>query len=105
MKRQRRGPSAGVLLDLVGQVLVVDSKGEYWVRFSVGRVASTKERPHGLRYSLTLHGSEYPGYLGPEIFQQTGWVFELDTPRTLCGAGGLQRGPHNHATPVGVTIG
>ena len=56
MKRQRRDLSADVLLDLDGQVLVVDSKGEYWVRFSVCRAAPTKERPHGLRYSLTLHG-------------------------------------------------
>jgi hypothetical protein len=56
MKRQSRDPSADVLLDLDGQVLVVDSKGEYWVRFSVCRVTSTRERRHGLRYSLTLHG-------------------------------------------------
>jgi hypothetical protein len=58
MKRLRRDPSADVLLDLDGQVLVVDSKGEYWVRFSVCRVASTRERRHGLRYSLTLHGPD-----------------------------------------------
>ena len=39
-------------------MLVIDPKGEYWVRVSVCRVAATKERPHGLRYSLTLHGPD-----------------------------------------------
>jgi hypothetical protein len=58
MKRRSRDPSADVLLDLDGQVLVIDSKGDYWVRFSVCRVTSTRERRHGLRYSLTLHGPD-----------------------------------------------
>jgi hypothetical protein len=58
MERQRRDPSADVLLDLDGQVFVVDPKGDYWVRFSACRVAAIRERPHGLRYSLTLHGPD-----------------------------------------------
>ena len=45
-----------MLLDLDGQVLVVDPHGRYWVRFRVTRVPPTPERPHGLDYSLTLHG-------------------------------------------------
>ena len=49
-------PGADVLLDLDGQVFVVDAKGQYWVRLSVSWVASSAERPHGLNYSLTLHG-------------------------------------------------
>src|SRR6266567_385792 len=32
---------AEVLLDLDGQLFVVDAKGGYWVRFSVNRIAST----------------------------------------------------------------
>jgi hypothetical protein len=56
MKWQDRDSGAEALLDLDGQVFVVDAKGQYWVRFSVSRVASTPERPHGLKYSLTLHG-------------------------------------------------
>lgn len=28
----------------------------YFVKFEIKRVAPSKERPHGLRYSLTLHG-------------------------------------------------
>ena len=45
-----------VLLDLDGQVLVVDPEGGYWVKFTVTRVPATLEKPHGLDYSLTLHG-------------------------------------------------
>ena len=56
-----RDPGAEVLLDLDGQVFVVDAKGEYWVRFSVNRTASTPEQPHGLKYSLTLHGPDGTG--------------------------------------------
>jgi Family of unknown function (DUF6516) len=87
MKRQRRDPSAEVLLDLDGQVLVVDSKGEYWVRFSVCRVASTKERPHGLRYSLTLHGAEGGRLVG---FDNAHSVRASRSP------GGKDRGGYDH---------
>jgi len=45
-------------LDLDGQILVIDSKGEYCVRYSVQRVERSPERPHGLNYSLTLHGPD-----------------------------------------------
>jgi hypothetical protein len=52
----RRDPSLDALLDLDGQVLVVDPAGNHWVRFVVRRVAVTEATPHGLDYSLTLHG-------------------------------------------------
>jgi len=51
-----RDPGLDALLELDGQVLVVDSAGDYWVRFTVRRVPSSPARPHGLDYSLTLHG-------------------------------------------------
>jgi hypothetical protein len=47
-----------VLLDLDGQVLVVDPDGGHWVRFTVTRVPATRAKPHGLDYSLTLHGPD-----------------------------------------------
>lgn len=47
-----------VLLDLDGQVLVVDAEGRHWVRFVVTRVAVSPEKPHGIDYSLTLHGPD-----------------------------------------------
>ena len=49
-------PTLDTLLDLDGQVLVVDSNGGHWVRFVVTRVPATAAKPHGLDYSLTLHG-------------------------------------------------
>ena len=36
-------------------MLVVDSFGKHWVKFSVKRVVPSPEKPHGLSYSLTLH--------------------------------------------------
>jgi hypothetical protein len=53
-----RDPTLDALLDLDGQVLVVDSKDGHWVRFIVTRVAVSAEKPHGLDYSLTLHGPD-----------------------------------------------
>lgn len=44
------------LLPLDGEVFVIDPAGHHWVKFEVKRVAPTPQRPHGLRYSLTLHG-------------------------------------------------
>lgn len=51
-------PTFDVLLDLDGQVFVVDPAGSHWVRFVVTRVPSSSEKPHGLDYSLTLHGPD-----------------------------------------------
>jgi Family of unknown function (DUF6516) len=43
---------------LDGQVLVVDAETRHWVRFVVRRVAASEVKPHGLDYSLTLHGPD-----------------------------------------------
>lgn len=53
-----RDPSLDVLLDLDGQILVVDSEAGHWVKFVVQRVPATSGRPYGLNYSLTLHGPD-----------------------------------------------
>ena len=53
---QRRDPSLDTLLDLDGLTLVVDPEGGHWVRFVVTGVPAAPEKPHGLDYSLTLHG-------------------------------------------------
>ena len=37
---------------------MVDPAGGYWVRFVVTAVPVTPEKPHGLDYSLTLHGPD-----------------------------------------------
>src|SRR5690242_14752221 len=43
------------LLDLDGQILVIDEKGGYWVKFKAKRTSVSPECPHGISYSLTLH--------------------------------------------------
>ncbi len=55
-------PTLDVLLDLDGQVLVVDPEGGHWVRFVVTRVPVSPEKPHGIDYSLTLHGRTANGW-------------------------------------------
>lgn len=51
-------PALDTLLDLNGLTLVVDPEGGHWVRFVVTQVPATLEKPHGLDYSLTLHGPD-----------------------------------------------
>ena len=58
-----RDPSLDNLLDLHGQVLVIDATG-YWVRFVVRHVPVTEEKPHGLDYSLTMHAPDAPRLVG-----------------------------------------
>ena len=58
MTDKTRDPSLDTLLDLDGQVLVVDPKGGHWVKFVVTRVPVSPEEPHGLDYALTLHGPD-----------------------------------------------
>ena len=53
----RRDPSLDTLLDLDGQVLVIDEAG-YWVKFVVTQVPATSDKPHGLDYTLTMHGPD-----------------------------------------------
>jgi hypothetical protein len=57
-------PTLDLLLDLDGQVLVVDPEGSHWVRFVVTRVPASPEKPHGLDYSLTLHGPDGERLIG-----------------------------------------
>ena len=52
------------LLELNGEVLVVSEDGRYWVKFEVRRVPASSARPHGLNYSLTLHGPENERLVG-----------------------------------------
>jgi Family of unknown function (DUF6516) len=54
----KREPALDALLDLDGQVLVVDPETPHWVRFAVRRVPASEAKPHGLDYSLTLHGPD-----------------------------------------------
>jgi hypothetical protein len=54
----KREPSLDMLLDLDGQIIVIDQDTRHWVRFVVTQVPATSAKPHGLDYSLTLHGPD-----------------------------------------------
>lgn len=43
------------LLELDGVRFVIDEKLGLWVKFEVRKVQIHKHRPHGIKYSLTLH--------------------------------------------------
>ncbi len=57
MQETDRDPCLDTLLELHGQTFVLDEAG-HWVKFRVAQVEVTSERPHGLSYSLTLHGPD-----------------------------------------------
>ena len=59
----RRDPSLDTLLELHGQVLVIDESG-YWVKFVVHQVPVSPDKPHGLDYTLTLHGPDGGRWVG-----------------------------------------
>lgn len=63
MKELGRDPALDTLLDLHGQTFFVDEVG-HWVKFVVARTEVTLERPHGLRYSLTLHAPDGTRLIG-----------------------------------------
>jgi hypothetical protein len=75
-----RDTTLDALLDLDGQVLVVDPEGGHWVRFIVRRVPVSSRRPHGLAYSLTLHGPDGERLVG------------FDNAHPV----GRRRDPHDH---------
>lgn len=83
----RRDHSLDVLLDLDGQVLVVDPDGNHWVRFVVRRVPVTEQRPHGLAYSLSLHGLHGERLVGFD---------NAHAVRVRAGPGGRKRGAQDH---------
>lgn len=59
-----RDHSLDTLLELDGVMYTVDDTGCCWVKFDVARIDATQERPHGLRYSLTLHDEKGTRLLG-----------------------------------------
>lgn len=59
-----RDPNLDTLLLLDGERFVIDASRGYWVKVVVKRVPVTVERPHGLRYSLSLHDASGNRLLG-----------------------------------------
>jgi hypothetical protein len=58
MVRQTRDSSLDALLGLDGQTYFVDEEGAFWVKFDVKECPASAERPHGIKYSLTLHNAK-----------------------------------------------
>ncbi len=87
MRSYGQDPTVRELLDLDGQILVLDARGSYVVRFSVQSVESSTERPHGLNYSLTLHGPQGQRLIGFD---------NAHSIRQSRGPGGKHRGPVDH---------
>ena len=54
---ESRDPGLDALLPFDGEVFFI-ADGKYYVKFVVKTVPPTPERPHGLNYSLTLHGEQ-----------------------------------------------
>ena len=50
------------LLELDGEIFMLDDG--YWTKFEVHLVEETEQIPHGIRYSLTLHGKHNARILG-----------------------------------------
>ncbi len=46
------------LLDLDGDIYVIDEAAGYWVKFVVRRTTPSPEYPHGIEYSLTMPDSD-----------------------------------------------
>ena len=81
-----RDPGLDTLLHLHGETLFVDDAG-HWVKFVVVQTEVTPERPHGLRYSLTLHAPDGARLVG----------FDNAHPvRERRGPGGRQRVERDH---------
>ena len=58
----RRDHSIDTLLDLDGVILAQDHG--YWVKIEARLVTPTEQRPHGIKYSLTLHDKSGDRVLG-----------------------------------------
>jgi hypothetical protein len=56
--KEPRDPGLETLLLLDGEMFFADAAGKHFVKFVVKRVEPSTERPHGLSYSLTLHGED-----------------------------------------------
>lgn len=52
------------LVSLHGVTYVIDEDLGLWVKFEAKRVSPTEDRPHGVRYSLTLHNRSNKRIMG-----------------------------------------
>jgi hypothetical protein len=55
---RNRAPEYGLEFLLAFDGRIHHLEEGYWIKFEIERVKPTKERPHGLSYSFTLHGPD-----------------------------------------------
>lgn len=81
----KRDPAIDSLLDLHGSIL--DQGDGYWIKIDAWLVDVSKDIPHGIRYSLTLHepyGKRLLGYDNahaikpPKKFKYAGRILAFD---------------------------
>ena len=85
--KQTRDPGLDALLLLDGEMFFSDAAGRHFVKFVVKRVEPSAGRPHGLSYSLTLHGENGERLVG----------FDKAHPvRAQGGPAGRGRAEHDH---------
>lgn len=60
----KKDSSLDTLLLLDGESFVADSAGKIWVKFDVKSVVACVRRPHGIKYSLTIHDENGERILG-----------------------------------------
>ncbi len=52
------------LLAQDGTVIAVDTEKGYWIKINAHEVEPSKERPHGIKYEMSLHDEEGERLLG-----------------------------------------
>lgn len=61
---QKHDPALDTLLELDGVTLAIEPERGYWVKFVVNRVPASPDKPHGIDYSLSLHGRDGERLMG-----------------------------------------
>lgn len=90
MNRKGAEPTLEFLLEFHGRIH--HYAGGYWLKFEITKVQRSESRPHGLRYSFTLHGPDNERLIG----------FDNSHPIAVKGTGGGKRAvatDHWHRSP------
>jgi hypothetical protein len=88
MVREDVGADPGLenLLELDGVTYEIHEQG-YWVKFEVKRTAVSKQRPHGISYSFTMHAASGKRLIGFD---------NAHAARSSAGPGGRRKAVFDH---------
>lgn len=96
--KDTRNTGLEYLLELDGNMEVQNDDG-YWVKMEVSQTNITPQRPHGIRYSLTLHAPDNTRLIG---FDNAHGVKPDGSPFKHAGKKYPYDHRHRHATDDGV---